>query len=231
VIFSPGSRRTRRAGDGRPWAPQEHRPRKAPGYPGIAAGGRRSPLNSSIVRWPSHADAMKKSLEVTAVGGGYVAAFLVAYAAVAIRVANTRGPDAQAASGMFAFGDSVLFVAVFGVLALVPTGGALYFLRPYRRFWMVVSLLCLTVAATGLTAAILFAVGRQAAPSPLATWAGLSVLRILLAPLLALTFAVCALFTPHRSPRFAFLAAAAMEVVVTAYAGIVWFVPMLLHRR
>jgi hypothetical protein len=174
---------------------------------------------------------MKSSLKVTAVAGGYVAAFLVASAAVAIRMASTSGPDAQAASGMYAFGDSVVFVAVFGALALVPTGGALYLLRPYRRFWMVLSLLCLAVAVTGLTAAILYAVGRHAAPSPLSTWAGISVLRILVAPLLALTFLVCALLTPHRSPRFAFLAATAMEVVVTAYAGAVWFVPMFLHRQ
>jgi hypothetical protein len=174
---------------------------------------------------------MKSSIKVTVIAGGYVAAFLMASAAVAIRMASTWGPDAQAASGMYAFGDSVLFVAVFGVLALVPTGGALYFLRPYRRFWMVLSLLCLAVAVTGPTAAILFAAGRHATPSPLATWAGLSVLRILVAPLLALTFLVCALLTPHRSPRVAFLAATAMEAVVTAYGGAVWFVPMFLHRQ
>jgi hypothetical protein len=174
---------------------------------------------------------MKSSLKVTVVAGGYAAAFLAASAAVAIRMATTMGPDAQAAGGMYAFGDSVVFVAVFGVLALVPTGAALYFLRPYRRFWMVLSLLCLAVAVTGLTAAILFAVGRNATPSPLATWAGLSVLRILVAPLLALTFLVCALFTPHRSPRFAFLAATAIEAVVTAYAGAVRFVAMFLHRQ
>jgi hypothetical protein len=173
---------------------------------------------------------MKSSLKVTVVAGGYVAAFLAASAAVAIRMATTRG-DPQAAGGMYAFGDSVVFVAVFGVLALVPTGGALYFLRPYRRFWMVLSLLCLAVAVTGLTAAILFAVGRHATPSPLATWAGLSVLRILVAPLLALTFLVCALFTPHRSPRLAFLAATTIEAAVTAYAGAGWFVPMFLHRQ
>ena len=167
---------------------------------------------------------MKSSLKVTLIAGGYVAAFLVASAAVAIRMANTSGPDAQAASGMYAFGDSVVFVAVFGVLALLPTGGALYFLRQYRRFWTVLSLLCIAVAVTGLTAAILFAVGRHATPSILATWAGLSVLRILVAPLLALTFLVCALFTPYRSPRFALLAATAMEAAVTAYAGAVWFV-------
>jgi hypothetical protein len=52
---------------------------------------------------------------------------------------------------------------------------------------------------------------------------------ILVAPLLALAFLVCALFTLYRSPRFAFLAATAMEAVVTAYAGAAWFAPMLLH--
>ncbi len=174
---------------------------------------------------------MKSSLKVTLVAGGYVAAFLAASAVVAIRMA-TSGPDAQAAGGMYAFGDSIVFVAVFAALALLPTGAALYFLRPYRRFWIVLSLLCLAVAVTGLTAAILFAVGRHAMPpSPLAMWAGLSVLRILVAPLLALTFLVCALFTPHRSPRFALLAATAIEAVVTACAGAVWFVQVFLHRQ
>jgi hypothetical protein len=73
-------------------------------------------------------------------------------------------------------------------------------------------------------------VGRQAAPSPLATWAGLSVLRIFAAPLLAVTFLVCAILSPHRSPRLAFLAAAAMEAAVSAYGGFVWFVPLFFHK-
>ncbi len=174
---------------------------------------------------------MKSSLKVTVVAGGYGAAFLAASAAVAIRMAITSGPDAQAAGGMYAFGDSVVFVAVFGLLALVPTGGALVFLRPYRRFWMVLSLLCLAVAVTGLTAAILYAAGRHAPPSPLATWAGYSVLRILVAPLLAPTFLVCALVTPHHSPRLAFLAATAIEAALTACAVAVWFVQVFLRRQ
>ena len=166
------------------------------------------------VRRPS----MKSSLKVTLVAGGYVAAFLAASAAVAIRMA-TSGPEAQAAGGMYAFGDSIVFVAVFGVLALLPTGAALYFLRSYRQFWTVLSRLCLAVAVTGLAAVILYVAGRHASPSHLPMWAGLSVLRILVAPLLALTFLVCALFTPHRPPRIVFLAATAIEAALTAYAG------------
>jgi hypothetical protein len=172
---------------------------------------------------------MTPGLRTGFVAAGYVGAFLIASAAVAIRVASTSGPDAQASSGMYAFGDAYVFVAVFGLLALVPTGAALYFLRPYRRVWVVLSALSLCVAITGVAAAALFALGRHAAaPSALATWASLSVLRILLAPVLAPAFLVVALFSPHRFPRFALLAATAMELAVVAFAVLVWFVP--LHR-
>jgi hypothetical protein len=85
------------------------------------------------------------------------------------------------------------------------------------------------MAVTGVTAAMLFAAGRHATPSPLATWADLSVLRILVAPLLALTFLVCTILSPHRSSRFAFLAATVMEAAVSAYGGSVWFVPLFFH--
>jgi len=154
----------------------------------------------------------------------------MASAAVAIRVANTSGPDAQAASGMYAFGDALVFVAVFGAAALVPTAAALWFLRPYRRVWTALSALGVAVALTGVMAAIVFAVGRHATPSPLATWAGFSVLRMLVAPLVALTCLVCAVFSPYRSPRVAFLATTVMEAAVSGYGGWVWFVPLFFYR-
>src|SRR2546427_2875631 len=103
---------------------------------------------------------MKPFLKVGVVAIGYIAACLVASASVGIRLANTSGPAAQASSGMYAFGDALLFVAVFGVAALVPTGAALIFLRAYRPFWTVLSAFGLGVAVTGLTAAVLFAIRR-----------------------------------------------------------------------
>jgi hypothetical protein len=170
-------------------------------------------------------------VRIGTVAVGYVGAFLVASMAVAIRVANTSGPDAQAASGMYAFGDSYLFVAVFGLLALLPTGAALYFLRPYRRVWTVLSALALSIAITGVLAAVLFALGRrEVAPSTLGEWGGFSVLRILLAPIFAPAFLVVALFAPHRSPRFALLTATVMELTVVAFAGVVWFVPLFFEQ-
>lgn len=168
--------------------------------------------------------------KVAVVAGGYGVAFLLASAAVALRIATTSAAAEQASSGMYAFGDALLFVGVFGLSALVPTGAALLFLRPYRRFWIVLSALGLAVALTGVAAAILFAAGRHAPPSPLATWAIFSVLRILVAPLLALSSLLCTLLAPYRSPRFTLLTATVMEAAVSAYGVAVWVVPILLDR-
>jgi len=94
----------------------------------------------------------------------------------------------------------------------------------------VLSAFGLGIAVTGLAAVAAFAIGRHAAPSPLATWAAFSVLRILVAPLLALTFLVCAVFSPYRFPRLALLAGTVMEAAVGAYGGLIWFVPLFFSR-
>ena len=169
--------------------------------------------------------------KVTIVAIGYAAAMAVAFAAVAVRVAFTRHADAQASSGMFAFGDALLFLSVFGVVGLIPTAAALFFLRPYRAFWWVISASALLVAATGVAAAILYALGRDALePSTLATLAALSVLRILAAPLFAFGFLLATLLSPFRTSRLAFLAATGLEAAVCAYAALAWFVPLLFDR-
>jgi hypothetical protein len=174
---------------------------------------------------------MSGSFKIGLVVVGYILAFFAAWVTTAIRIAATSGPDAQASSGMYAAGDAMLFVAVFSVCALVPTGAALFFLRPYRRFWVALAAGGVCIAVTGITAVVLFAVGRHAqAATPLAMAGGLSVLRILAAPLLALTFLVCAAFAPRHPARLMLLAATAMEAGVSAYGGFVWFLPMLLAR-
>ena len=89
----------------------------------------------------------------------------------------------------------------------------------------------LAVAVAGLAAVVLFVIGRHAAaPAPIAMWAAFSVLRILVAPLLALTCFVCTVLSPYRLPRRALLAAAVAEAAVSAYGGLVWFVPLFLQR-
>ena len=78
--------------------------------------------------------------------------------AAAVRVANTSGPDADASAGMYAFGDWLLFIAVFSAVVLFPTGLALYFLRPCRRFWVAISVTAVMIAATAIMAASVYAV-------------------------------------------------------------------------
>jgi hypothetical protein len=174
---------------------------------------------------------MKPIYKFGLVALGYLAAFVIASAVTAIRIALTSGPDASAYSGMLAFGDAFLWLNVFGICAAVPTGAALYFLRPYRRFWELVGFAAVVMAGTGVLAAVLFSFGRAAEEIEfLGAWAQLSPLRMLVAPLLAFVFLVCALVAPHGYPRIALLSAALMEMVVTGYIGLVWFVPMFLAR-
>jgi hypothetical protein len=89
------------------------------------------------------------------------------------------------------------------------------------------STIAIATGATGLAAAVIFSVGRTATdPSPLAIWAAFSVLRILVAPVLALVFLLSALLSPYRPQRLALLVATLMEAAVTAYAAVTWFVPL-----
>jgi len=60
--------------------------------------------------------------------GGYVAACFLASGVVYVWELFTQGPIAQASSGMYAFGDLLLFIVIFGVLALIPTGLAADFM-------------------------------------------------------------------------------------------------------
>jgi hypothetical protein len=71
---------------------------------------------------------MKPLLKVALIVGGYILAFLAATAAVALHAALASESGTQASGGMSAFGDLVLFVAVFGAVALVPTGAGLFLL-------------------------------------------------------------------------------------------------------
>jgi hypothetical protein len=66
--------------------------------------------------------------KIGVVVAGYCASVLIAVAAVALRIKFLSGPDEEASSGMHAFGDALLFVTVFSVCALVPSGAALFFL-------------------------------------------------------------------------------------------------------
>ncbi len=169
---------------------------------------------------------MKALVKLGVVLAGYVAAVVAASAAVAVRIAHTSGPDAQASAGMYAFGDGLLFIAVFSAVGLFPTGLSLYFLRPYRWFWGVLSITAVTIAVTAIPAASVLALTTHLTlpqGSPLARWAAFAVLRMLLSPPLAATFVVAGFFAPSRASRWSLLAAAGGEGAVAAYAVLHWF--------
>jgi hypothetical protein len=161
---------------------------------------------------------------------GYAGAFLIAAAVVAIYVASTSGPDRHLYGAMYDFGDSLLFLAAFGAAAVLPTGAALFFLRPYRSFWRVISVAALAVAATGLAALVAYLAGRTADPgSGLQAWSTVSVLRVFAAPLFALIFFLSGLFAPIRTVRITLFAATSVEVAVFACVALIWFGRVRLH--
>ena len=82
--------------------------------------------------------------------GGYVAAILSAFGVVLLYINQTNEPDRDASSGMYAFGDALLFIAVFGIVSTIPTGVALVFLRQSRKFWIAFCVVALIVACTSL---------------------------------------------------------------------------------
>ena len=125
---------------------------------------------------------------------GYAAAVAIAFLVAHLYVALTPGVDRQLYSGMSAFGDSLLFLGAFALAAIPATVAALYFLRPYRRAWIALSIAALVIASSALIACFLQLAARDAASgSRLAAWAMVAPLRILVAP-------VFALLVPPRRP-------------------------------
>jgi hypothetical protein len=161
---------------------------------------------------------MRPLTKVGLVAAGYVIALAVALALVYVYVSATSGPDRLTYAAMYDFGDSLLFLAIFGVAALPPTGAAFFFLRPYPSFWRVASMGALAMAVTAVAA--LFAC---LAPGVFRTWSALAPLRVFLAPLLALLFLLSALFAPTRSFKRAFAIATAIEATLFVSVFFTWF--------
>ena len=172
------------------------------------------------------AASMSAPVKIGLIAAGYIGAFLIAFGIVALYVASTSGPDRQLYSGMYAFGDSLLFLGVFGLAAVPPTGAALFFLRPYRSFWRALSVAALVTATTGFGALVVYLAGRtHDAISIIHSWSPLAVLRIFVAPLFALAFILSGVFAPSRSCRVALFVASLIEVVIFLYVAVVWFGP------
>jgi hypothetical protein len=158
--------------------------------------------------------------------GGYAVAGFVACAAIDIRLLH-HSAQAQDAPGMYAWGDLLLFLQVFGIGALIPTWLALYFLRPVGKFWTVFSVAALPFAATGLCAALVVALlCHQPDPS---LWRSMVVaigeLREMVSPACAVIFLLATFTAPARWSRWALLGATVIEVPVGICSFVYWFAP------
>jgi hypothetical protein len=148
--------------------------------------------------------------------GGYASAFLLACAALQVRIWLTWDEAAQSSAGMYAFADFLFFVGTLGILSLAPTALGLFFLCPGERSWSWFSIGALIVALVGPVAAVL-AQPYQAYSLPLTLlWLG----QILGAPLLLLAFVAFGILAPTRRARWSLFAAGLAEGLVCAYAGV-----------
>jgi len=173
---------------------------------------------------------MRAPAKVGLVAAGYVGAFLVASAVVAIYIAAKAGPARQTYGAMYDFGDSILFLAVLAVAAVPATGAALFFLRPHRSFWLAICVAAPAVAVTALVAMIQYVAGQGAAGAAAHTaWSALAVLRILASPLFAGAFFLSGLLAPGRAFRLVLFAATLIEMVVCSWVTLTWFHPFQAH--
>jgi hypothetical protein len=158
---------------------------------------------------------MKRGTRFLLIVGGYGVAFLLAAAAARV-FGMSRAADPS--DGMVAFSESLVFLGVFALASVPSTGFVLFQLRRHRRFWVVGAVLAVLVSLTALWA-LVHTLHPAAARG---TWADLSPIRILVAPVFALGALLAGLICPFRSSRLAFLGVFLVEAVVFAGVFLFW---------
>jgi hypothetical protein len=167
---------------------------------------------------------VKPRSKVVIVVVGYLAAFAVAAAVLLVYVSRTSGSDRATYGAMYEFGDSILFLGVLGIASLPATGAALFFLRGYRPFWNVLSMLAASIAAAGLLSVICyFAVRGVTASVFVAVCAGLTPFVVFAAPVFALAFLLSGVLAPTSAARLTLLIAAVIEVATFVSVVTFWF--------
>ena len=160
---------------------------------------------------------------------GYVLAMAASGAAVMVYDKQFTPADNQQMGGMIAGGEMLYGFGVFALLALIPTGLALWFVRNNRRFWSVFSVAALAFAIAGLAAVFTsFVAGAVEARSPLvALVCLLGVVQMLGSPLWVGGFALFAVLAPARDLRKRMLVAVGIEMTVAVLALVHFLVPAL----
>jgi hypothetical protein len=164
---------------------------------------------------------VKRTNKILIIGGAYLAAVFIAWACVQVYIFATSGTARQSSQGMFAFGDSILFLAVLAVASIPASCITLYYLRRHRLFWRAAAVVALAIAVTGLYALLMSLPANSASSG----FSALSPIRVLLAPMFGLTFLLAVIFSPARFYRVVFLSAFLIEVVVFISVVLIWAHP------
>lgn len=162
-------------------------------------------------------NALRPLAKVGIVLLGLGVAAVIAGVAVAVRDHFFQVPAVEKAGGMYAFGNLLAGIAVFGVAALVPIALALYWLRPVERFWSAVTAAASAWAVTSLVA---LAVNRWFSQTP-SVGMFLAQARVGIMPLTALALLTCAVFAPLARHRWLLASAATADGLIFIGVGLV----------
>ena len=165
---------------------------------------------------------MRPLAKVAIVFLGFMLALAIACIALKVYVARTAGPDREQYAAMFAFGDSLLFLGIFGTAALPALSATLYFLRPHPTFWMLLSTATLAVSVTTIAASIAISYQRSAGSAgPLSLLLAIGSLEVIFAPGFVMLFLLSGIFAPSRSVRVVLVAATLAET----FAFLIFLLP------
>lgn len=174
---------------------------------------------------------MIKYIKIGIVILGYILAFVSALAAVFLQMLFTDATQGQASSGMAAFGDAILFLLVFGTLALVPTALAFFFLRPFTTFWNWFAAACvifsLATPAVAIANTLMNAIGGYGDSVFGLALSLFGILGVFAAPVFLVGFLVLALMTPTSRARGGLLLSAGLQ----ASAGLYTFANLVFFQR
>ncbi len=161
--------------------------------------------------------SLRPAAKIGIVLAGFTVALMIATATMAIRQGLNANDPSQ---GMQAFGDVVLGVAVFSVLAVGPAGLGLYWLRPVTRFWDLLANVAIACSLTSPVAIIVSGPLRAL----LGNWALLGDLRFATLPVSSLAWATCTVFAPATRLRWLFLGAALVDAALFVGVVVVKFI-------
>jgi hypothetical protein len=162
---------------------------------------------------------MKPWKKVGIVLAGYGLALIASVVSVVIYDSHFTAADNQTSGGMIAGAELIYGTGVFLLVALAPTGLALWFVRKSRPVWTWFTGLGLAFAVLGL-AAVLFTLTIHEPPRAVFTeiTSVIGVAQMLGSPLWVGGFALFAWLAPAPDLRRGLLVAAVIEVAVAACA-------------